>query len=170
VRAADQRVAASQFAYQGARALRHPDVSIGVQYEHGGNSPGSTIGLGFSVPLQIGNRYSGEIDAANVDRNQAEANAAKVRAIATAEITTARRSAADASARRARYDDDLLPSARKAASTAEFAYKNGALALVDLLDLRRTLQSIELAAIDARAEEAKALARQAAAETPEESQ
>lgn len=168
VRAADERVAAATYGYQGARALRHPDVSIGVQYEHGGNSSGSSVGIGFAIPLQIGNRYGGEIDAAAVARDQAEAVAAKVRAVATAEITTARRAAADASARRARYDDDLLPSARKAAATAEFAYARGALALVDLLDARRTLQSIELAAIDARAEEAKALARQAAAETSEE--
>jgi outer membrane protein, heavy metal efflux system len=168
VRAADARVSATSYAYAGARALRHPDISIGAQYEHGGNNSGSSVGIGFAVPLQIGNRYSGEIDAASVDRNQAQATAAKVRAVATAEITTARRAAEDASARRARYDDDLLPSARKAAATAEFAYARGALALVDLLDARRTLQSIELAAIDAHADEAKALARQAAAETPEE--
>ncbi|KAB7648679.1 TolC family protein [Polymorphobacter fuscus] len=170
VRAADERIAAARYAYEGARALRHPDISIGAQYEHGGNTPGSSIGFGFSVPLQVGNRYSGEIDSASVDRNQAEANAAKVRAVATAEIATARRAAEDASARRARYDDDLLPSARKAAATAEFAYARGAMALVDLLDARRTLLAIALAAIDAHADEAKARARQAAAETPEETQ
>lgn len=168
VRAADARVTGASHAYEGARALRRNDISVGAQYEHDGNGIGSSIGVGVSIPLMIGNRYSGEIDAASVDRSQAEANAAKVRAIAYAEIATARRSAEDASSRRARYDDDLLPSARKAAATAEFAYARGALGLVDLLDARRTLQSIELAAIDAHADEAKALARKAAAETAEE--
>ncbi len=168
VRAADARVTGAARAYDGARALRRNDISVGAQYEHVGNGVGSSVGIGVSIPLQIGNRFSGEIDAASVDRNQAEANAAKVRAVAYAEITTARRSAEDASSRRARYDDDLLPSARKAAATAEFAYARGALGLVDLLDARRTLQSIELAAIDAHADEAKALARKAAAETSED--
>jgi cobalt-zinc-cadmium efflux system outer membrane protein len=168
VRAADARVTATTRAYEGARALRHSDVSVGAQYEYAGNGAGSSIGIGVSIPLLVGNRYSGEIDSASVDSNQAQANSAKLRAIAFAEIMTARRGAEDATARRASYDDDLLPSARKAASTAEFAYARGALGLVDLLDARRTLQSIELAAIDAHSDEAKALARQQAAETPEE--
>lgn len=172
VRAADARVVAAARAYDGARALRRSDISIGAQYEHvGGDSGGggsSSVGVGFSIPLLVGNRYSGEIDAASVDSNQAEANAAKIRAIAYAEITIAARAVTDATARRISYDDDLLPSARKAASTAEFAYARGALGLVDLLDARRTLQSIELAAIDAHADEAKALARKQAAETSED--
>ncbi|MBC7522448.1 MAG: TolC family protein [Sandarakinorhabdus sp.] len=168
VRAADARLSAARNALTGARALRHPDISVGAQYENDQNGVGSSVGLGLAIPLQIGNRYGGAIGAAGTDVAQAEANAAKVRAVAIAEIRTARRSADDASARRARYDDDLLPSARKAAASAEFAYARGALALLDLLDARRTLQAIELAAIDARTDEAKALARRIAAETPEE--
>ena len=168
VRAADRRVSEARHALDGARALRHPDITVGAQYEYDANGTGSSVGLGFAIPLQIGNRYGGVIDAAGVDLSQAEANAAKIRAIAVAEIRTARQAAADASARRARYDDDLLPSARKAAGTAEFAYTRGGLALIDLLDARRILQSVELGAIDAHADEAKALARRASAETPEE--
>ncbi len=170
VRAADERLSASRNALQGARALRHPDISIGAQYEHDNNAAGNSVGVGFSIPLQIGNRYGGVIDSAGVDVAQAEAIAAKARTFAIAEIKTARRAADDASARRARFDEDLLPSARKAAATAEFAYGRGALALVDLLDARRTLQSVELAAIDARTDEAKARARRIAAETPEQPQ
>ena len=170
VRAADKRVSAARNALIGARALRRPDISIGAQYEHDNNAAGDSVGVGFSVPLQIGNRYGGVIDSAGVDLAQAQANAAKIRAVATAEIETARRAADDATARRARFDDDLLPSARKAAATAEFAYGRGALALVDLLDARRTLQSVELAAIASRTDEAKARARRIAAETPEQTQ
>lgn len=168
VRAADLRVSEARHALDGARALRHPDITVGAQYEYDANGTGSSVGLGVAIPLQIGNRYGGVIDAAGVDLGQAEANAAKVRAVAIAEIRTARQAATDASARRARYDDDLLPSARKAAGTAEFAYARGGLALLDLLDARRILQAVELGAIDAHADEAKALARRAAAETPEE--
>lgn len=165
--AAEQRVSEARHGLDAAHALRHPDISIGAQYEYNANGPGG-VGLGIAFPLQIGNRYTGEIEAAGVALAEAEAQAAKVRSVALAEIGNARRAAEDAGSRRALYDEQLLPQARKAATTAEFAFDRGALALVDLLDARRTLQSVELAAIDAHADEAKALARLAAAETLEE--
>lgn len=37
-----------------------------MQYEHDANALGSTVGVGLSVPLFLGNRYPGEIDIAGV--------------------------------------------------------------------------------------------------------
>ncbi len=165
VRAAVQRVEAARYQLKGARALRHPDVTAGVQYEHDPGAFGNTFGVGVSVPIPVRNGYNGEVDAAGVGLSQSEALAAKARAVAVADIITARRAAAEAVARRNEYETALLPAARKAAETAEFAYARGALALLDLLDARRTLQSVELDAIDAHADEARALARLSAAET-----
>jgi cobalt-zinc-cadmium efflux system outer membrane protein len=48
---------------------------------------------------------------------------------------------------------------------AEFAYKHGATSLIELLDARRSLRAVELGAIDARSDEANAIARLRAAET-----
>lgn len=165
VQAAAARVVAARRQLDGAHALRHPDVTAGVQYEHDPNGIGSSVGVGLSFPLPLRNNYGGDIDAAGAALAQAEASAAKVRAVAVAEIITARRAASAASARRASFDGDLLPAARHAADTAEFAYRSGALALLDLLDARRTLQAIGLEAIDAHDDEARALARMRAAET-----
>ncbi len=165
VRAADQRAQASRYQLNGARALRHPDVTAGVQYEHDPGTFGSTFGIGVSVPIPVRNGYNGEVDAAGTGVAQAEALAAKARAVAVADIITARQAAAEASARRENYESALLPAARKAADTAEFAYARGALALLDLLDARRTLQSVERDAIDAHNDEAHALARLSAAES-----
>lgn len=166
VRAALARVESARRQLDGAHALKHPDITAGVQYEHAPSrfGVGDSIGLGLAVALPVRNRYNGEVDAAGVGLAEAEAQAAKARALALADIITARRAAAEAGARRASVDAELLPAARKAADTAEFAYKSGAIALLDLLDARRTLQSVELAAIDAHADEARAIARLTAAQ------
>jgi cobalt-zinc-cadmium efflux system outer membrane protein len=52
---------------------------------------------------------------------------------------------------------------------AEFAYTNGATSLLELLDARRSLRAVELGAVDARADEAHAIAQLQAAETTGES-
>jgi cobalt-zinc-cadmium efflux system outer membrane protein len=167
VRAAQTRVVAARRDLDGAHALRYPDVTVGVQYEKadGDVGVGDSVGLGVSVPIPVRNRYRGEVDSASVALTQAEAQATKIQAVAMAEIIVARRAAADAMARRIAFDDGQLPAARKAASVAEFAYARGALALLDLLDARRSLQAVELGAIDAHADEARAIARLRSAET-----
>ncbi|MEY2884306.1 MAG: hypothetical protein RL490_2030 [Pseudomonadota bacterium] len=166
VRAALARVESARRQLDGAHALKHPDITAGVQVQHapGLLGVGDSVGLGLAFQLPVRNRYNGEVDAAGVALAEAEAQAAKARALAVADIITARRAAAEAGARRQSVDAELLPAARKAADTAEFAYKSGAIALLDLLDARRTLQSVELAAIDAHADEARAIARLTAAQ------
>jgi cobalt-zinc-cadmium efflux system outer membrane protein len=58
-----------------------------------------------------------------------------------------------------RYEASLLAEAQKAADYAEYAYRNGAIGVIDLLDARRTLRAVTLDAAAARADYAKALAR-----------
>lgn len=165
VRAAVQRLEAARYQLKGAHALRHPDITASAQYEHDPGAFGNTFGVGLSLPIPVRNAYNGEVDSAGAGLAQSDALAAKARAVAIADIITARRAATDATARRETYENALLPAARRAAQTAEFSYKNGALALLDLLDARRTLQSVELDAVDAHNDEAHALARLAAAES-----
>jgi cobalt-zinc-cadmium efflux system outer membrane protein len=56
-----------------------------------------------------------------------------------------------------------LPAARRAAAAAEFAYTKGAAGVIELLDARRQLRAVELEAVGAYAEYAKARAGLAAA-------
>ena len=167
VLAAQARVEAARRNLDGAHALRHPDITVGAQYEDAGGDVGvgRSVGVGLSIPLPVRNRYNGEVDAAGVSVTQAEALARKAAISATGEILVARRGLTDAVARRRLFEESQLPAARKAASVAEFAYKNGASSLLDLLDARRSLRASELDAIDARANEARAIARLRAAET-----
>lgn len=172
VLAAHARVEAARRDLMGAHALRYPDVTVGVQYERadGNLGVGNSVGFGVAVPIPVRNQYRGEVDAANVALTRAEAEERKALSVATADIMIARQALAEASQRRQEFDDIQLPAARKAAEVAEFAYKNGATSLIELLDARRSLRAVELGAIDARSNQAEAIARLRAAETTGEEQ
>lgn len=172
VMAAQARITAAQRNLDGAHALRYPDVTVSAQYEHaaGDLGVGNSVGVGVSFPLPVRNRYNGEIDAAGAGLVAAETEARKITAIAAAEITMAREALAQSAQRRRDIDQTQLPAAQKAASVAEFAYANGASSLLDLLDARRSLRAVQLGAVDARLDEAHAIARLTAAETTGDNQ
>lgn len=168
VRAAIARVTQARQELAGARALRTPDISVGVQYEYQAQpiGVGGSLGFGVAVPLPVGTRYSGQVAAAGAALGDAKATAEQRLRAATADIAAARSGLAAASERRRRLETDLVPAAREAARTAEFAYGRGALPLTDLLDARRALAAAELGLVDAHQDEAAAAARLAAAEGP----
>ncbi|MBX9663742.1 TolC family protein [Novosphingobium sp.] len=167
VLSAQSRLSAAQRSLDGANALRKQDVTVTLQYERAPASLGigSSVGFGLSVPLAVRNRYRGEIDAAGTQLVQAEAELRKATAVATADIMIARNAYQQAAMRRRTIEDEQLPAARHAAQIAEFAYGNGATSLLELLDARRSLRAVELDTIDARNDEAHALARLNAAQT-----
>jgi len=161
VRAARARVDAANEARGLARSLRTRDVSVGVQYEHYPDNFGNTsnsYGVGVSIPLFTRYYFEGEIAQAAAAWNAANDNLEKTRAIARSEISRAMADLAAAAERLARYQDTLLAEARKSADSAEFAYRNGSVGVMDLLDARRTLRAIQLDAASAQADYAKALA------------
>ena len=163
VQAAARRIDAAQSGRELARSLRTRDVSVFVQFERW-PSPGNTgseansVGLGFSVPIFARYHYEGEIARAEADYNSAADGLERVRAQARAELEQARTSVLAAAERLRTYDERLLPEARKSAEYAEFAYTNGAIGVMDLLDARRTLRATQIDAAQVRADYAKALA------------
>ncbi len=161
VRAARARIEAADAARALARSLRTRDVSVGVQFEHFPDNFGNaanSYGVALSVPLFARYYYEGEIAQAEAAWNSASDNLERTRALAQAEIAKARSDASAAAERMARYRDGMLTEAKKSADSAEFAYKNGAIGVMDLLDARRTLRAIQLDAAAAQADHAKALA------------
>lgn len=164
VRAAMARVDAADAGNRLAQSLRTRDVSVGMQYEHypqpgdaiHGN--GSSVGFSVQVPLFTNYYYKGEILAAQAARTVAEQSLLRTRAIAENEIRLAWLTLSSASERVRRNRDELLLSAEKAAKAAEFAYKNGAVGIMDLLDARRILRATRIDALAAQVEFSKALA------------
>jgi len=168
VRAATKRLEAAQNARELARSLRTRDVSVGASYDHypvnpsyaqgSGAGTGNSFGVFMSVPLFVRYYYEGEIQRSEVDYSAALEALDKVRAQARTEIARAFSDVQAAAERLQRYDESLLVEAKKAADSAEFAYKNGATGVMDLLDARRTLRAIQVDAASARNDHARALA------------
>jgi cobalt-zinc-cadmium efflux system outer membrane protein len=166
VRAAKNRLEAAQNGRDLARSLRTRDVTVGAQYEHYpvGTAPANTFGTGnsygvfVSVPIFAGYYYEGEIRRSEVDYSVAMESLDRVRAQARTEIARAFSDLQSAAERLQRYDESLLVEAKRSADSAEFAYKNGAIGVMDLLDARRTLRAIQIDAASARNDHSKALA------------
>lgn len=164
VMAAQARVAAARSAHQLALAARTRDVSIGVQAEHypaSASNPqgsGNSFGISLQVPLFLRYQYDGEIRGAQVALDLAQENLEQARILARAELNRSAREVRSNGERLQRIDDSLLPAAQKSAQAAEFAYQHGALPIADVLDVRRSYRAVQLDALAARSDYAKALA------------
>ena len=159
VLAARARLEAAEKLRDLAKAQRTRDVTLGAQYERfPGNLPINSVGFGISFPLFTGYDFSGDIQKAEVDRYAAIDALARARAVASTEI---RRAASDLNAaaeRVERFDSSLLAAAERSAQAAEFAFQRGAISVLEVLDARRTLRAVQLEALAARVDLAKALA------------
>jgi len=158
VQAAQARVDAARQYKELVRAQRTRDISVGAQVEHYPGQTENTVGLGISFPLFLGNRFEGDIRNAEVALNAAEDNLDRVRALALGELNRTQAALASSQARLLRYQTSLLPAARQAMDAAEFGFANGAISAVDLLDARRTWRAIQLEALSAQSDYARALA------------
>lgn len=164
VRAARSRVEAAQSGRDLAHSLRKRDIVVGLSYDRyplgtGSNTfgTGNSFGVFVSMPLFARYHFEGEIQRAEVDYNAALDSLDKTRAQARAELSRTASDLAAAADRLRRYDESLLIEARRSADSSEFAYKSGAIGVMDLLDSRRTLRAIQMDAATARADYAKAL-------------
>ena len=142
-----------------AMALKKRDVTIGAQIEHNSlDLESNTVGIGVSIPLMTGYAYEGEVARAESEYQAALLELDHAHAYAISEINKARGDLKTAEARVTHYDDNLLKEADKVLQSAEFAYKQGAQSVMDLLDARRTYKATQIEAASARADYASALA------------
>lgn len=171
VRAAEARVRAADAALRLALSLRTRDIVVGVQAEHWPQSANNTQGSGNSVgiaiqfPLFVRNQYQGEIRNAQVAADSAAITLDKVRAATVSELARSVADARSAALRLRRFDTELLPASARSADAAEYAFRNGATGVMDVLDARRTRRATLLEAAAARADHAKAVAALEAART-----
>lgn len=159
VRAAQFRLAAAERNRELARSLGTRDVALSAGVDRSMPESGNSyLSIGVSIPLFVHHRFEGERQRAEADYYAALDEVARVRAAALIEATRARDALASAAERSARYRNELLALAERSAAAIEFAYRNGAVGLIDLLDARRTLQATRLDAADAEADHARAVA------------
>lgn len=177
VRAAVARIEAAGSGIRLAESLRTRDVTVGVQLEHypqpgdPDNARGNSVGVSVQVPLFARYHFEGEIRSSLAALDAAKAHHERVRALAETGIRDALAALASASERVRRHRDELLVAAEKSARAAEYAYRNGAVGLTDVLDARRVLRATRLDAYAAQADLGKAIAQwQAATEMTGENQ
>ena len=175
IAAAQARVRAAEERRNLARALRTRDITGSVQFEHVPWNPlanptaVNTVGFGVSVPLFTNYHFEGEIRRADVELDAARMSLEKAKALARGDIESSRADLESSIDRVRRFENALLSEAQKAADAAEFAYANGAIGVMDLLDSRRQLYLTRLEASTAQADYGKSLAAwRAAIETPSE--
>ena len=159
IKAAKLRLSAAETNRELAMALKKRDITIGAQVEHNSlDLESNTVGIGVSIPLMTGYAYEGEIARAESEYQAAMLELDHVHSYAISEVNKARGDLKTAEARVMHYDDNLLKEADKVLQSAEFAYKQGAQSVMDLLDARRTYKATQIEAASARADYASALA------------
>jgi cobalt-zinc-cadmium efflux system outer membrane protein len=143
------------------KAIRIPDPTILVQYEHeppDSGPPADTTGIGVSFPLPLWNLNGGNIKAAQANVDQFTMAAGKVRTRMEADISNAESEFKEAHARWLSYRDQTAPKSMKVRQSVAFAYEKGGASLVNLLDAERTDNDIRLATVQAMSDTASAIA------------
>jgi outer membrane protein, heavy metal efflux system len=147
-RAVSQRLAELKL----AKALRVPDVSIGVdkniQGPEGPNSP-NQIGAGISVPLPLFNRNQGGILQAEAGIKAAEADRNKTRVQVEIDVEVAYRDFSQTQMLMQAYRAGVLEDARASREIAKKAYERGGTTILDVLDAFRTFNATMQGYLDA---------------------
>lgn len=143
LRAAQQGVTAAQSQVSLARANGKQDLNLSVNYSHvSGESSASWF---FSIPLPIFNRNQGEIHRTlfAVDQSKFQSTSAEEGVIA--DVDNAWESASSNEEIVKLYTSGYLKDAEDSRTITNYAYKGGAVTLLDLLDSERSYRSTELA-------------------------
>ncbi len=140
------------------KALRIPDPTWQVQYEHQPPDQPNTVGFGLSLPLPLWNRNGGNIRAAQAAQELAATLVGKVETQIAAERASAEAGYHEAATRWRRYKNQIQPSSAKVLQTISYAYQKGGAALLDLLSAQRTDNDVRIATAQAMADSATAAA------------
>jgi cobalt-zinc-cadmium efflux system outer membrane protein len=169
VLAAQADLRAGEFNLKLQKALRIPDPTFSVQYEHEPQPPGppadNTVGVGVSFPLPLWNLNRGNISAAQASIAQDQDALGKAAAQAAADAASAQVEYDEAAARLRRYQTTILAQSAKVRASVSFAFEKGAATLVDFLEAQRTDNTVRLAAAQAMSDTASATADVIAART-----
>jgi cobalt-zinc-cadmium efflux system outer membrane protein len=143
LQAARQGIQAANSQFILAKANGKQDLNVSMNYSH--VSGNSSTSLFFNFPLAIFNRNQGEIARTRYVITQEELSA---RAAEEAVFTDVRNvyeaTRTDAQVVQL-YESGYLKNAKESRDISEFAYKQGAAALLDFLDAERSYRSSQLA-------------------------
>lgn len=162
---AERNVAAAELEQQLAERRLDPAVGVGVRHIRETGDVGLVAGI--SMPLRIFDRNQGNIAAARSNLTAAEARRVNALAGVTAGGRNAIANVEAAQRRLSALSRSALPEAREALRLAQFAYEQGKISLLELIDAQNSLiatqaslTEAELALAEATAELARIAAQQ----------
>jgi cobalt-zinc-cadmium efflux system outer membrane protein len=162
VLAAEADLRGSRFNLKLQRAMRIPDPTVFVQYQHDplppGPPPADTFGLGVSFPLPLWNLNGGNIRAAEAAVEQFDLALGKVKAQNASDVANAQVEYREAYDRLQRYQTLIVPQSAKSRGAVAFAFEKGSASLVDLLEAERTDNTVRMAMAQAQSDTASAVA------------
>ncbi len=135
------------------------DYSIGTEYSYqrAYGVGGSSLGLYFSIPLQIYNKNQGEIARAQREINLGAAKADALAASIQTEVEKAYRQYTVSRQLLTNVETDMLARARSVRDTTEYSYRRGEASLIEFLDAQRAFNDVMQTFNEARANYARSL-------------
>jgi cobalt-zinc-cadmium efflux system outer membrane protein len=143
VRAAEQGIAAAQSQYRLARANAKRDLTTSFQFSH---VTGVNAGdFAFNMELPIFNRNQGEIARTRFAIAQSQQNSTAASEAAMTDVANAYQAVKTNEKVVQLYLSGYLKQAQDSRDISEYAYKLGAVSLLDFLDAERSYRSTQLA-------------------------
>ena len=131
-----------------ARSAAVPDPTFGLGVRRFNENDSTALVASLSFPIPVFNRNQGGIQEAkaNMIKTDAQSHAAGLSLRQSA--LQAWESLAASLEETKSYQNEIIPSARKAYSQADDGYSRGAFSFLDLLDAQRTLYEVQQARLD----------------------
>lgn len=141
---------------QQAQYIPNLSTQLGTGYDNGTDSGMLNVQVG--APIPINNKNQGNIAAAHADYTRAVENVKRVRLSIGSRLAKASQGIEASSAAVKRYDEEILPKAKKSLDLSEEVYRAGELDFLQVLVVRRVYFESKIKAIQARAQLAQSLA------------
>ena len=143
LRAAQLGIAAAGSQVALAKANGKQDLNVTFDYSH--VSQASTGSVFFSLPLPVFNRNQGEIERSRFAHTQAELTHKAAEETVLTDVRNAWEGLESSGEIVKLYESGYLKDAGDSREISEYAYRQGAVALLDFLDAERSYRTIQLA-------------------------
>jgi cobalt-zinc-cadmium efflux system outer membrane protein len=143
LRAAQLSIAAANSQYSLAKANGKQDPTFSANYSHVNGISGVT--WSFSIPLAIFDRNQGNIAQTRIAIRQAEEQQKATGGQVLTDVKDAYEGLQESARIAQLYRSSYLEVAQRSRDISEYAYRRGALALLDFLDAERSYRSTQLA-------------------------
>jgi cobalt-zinc-cadmium efflux system outer membrane protein len=140
--AAQRNIETTRSQYRLARANSKQDLNASFAYSH--TSGISSSSMAFNVPIPLFNRNQGEVARTRFAISQAQQNATAASDIVLRDVETVYEAVKTQEQIVRLYTSGYLNQAQQSRDISEYAYRQGAVALLDLLDAERSYRAVQL--------------------------